>query len=131
MRSRLESTDLTISSSAAKMRFSALAFLYFTSSTLAVQFQIRQTSDAVFKVTDFTAFMADPYVDGAQSNLTFHVTDTRVDYFAEVDCVVPNTYFSLYAISALFDVCGSRELDFKYSYGEKGLTVRRGWRVNE
>ena len=92
----------------------------------------QQSAPIVFKVTNFTAFAADPYVDGAQSNLTFHVTDTRPGYEAEVDCVVPNTYFNLYAISALGDVCGKAGdgLDFGYSYGEHGLTVRRGWRVN-
>ncbi|KAF2450714.1 hypothetical protein P171DRAFT_427028 [Karstenula rhodostoma CBS 690.94] len=76
------------------MRVSRLAVLFFTSSTLADPIQTREASDVVFKVTDFAAFMADPNVDGAQSNLSFHVTDTRLDYFAEVDCVVPNTYFS-------------------------------------
>lgn len=62
--------------------------------------------------------------------MTFHVTDSRPGLEAEVDCVVPNTYFNLHAISALYDVCGKRELDFSYSYGERGLTVRRGWRAN-
>jgi len=109
------------------MRLLTLNALVSTSSALTYP---SLASDVVFHVSNFTAFMADPYVDGAQSNLTFHVTDIRPDYFAEVDCIVPNTYFNLHAISALFDVCGPRELDFSYSYGEKGLTVRRGWRVN-
>ncbi|KAF2798453.1 hypothetical protein K505DRAFT_216909, partial [Melanomma pulvis-pyrius CBS 109.77] len=82
-------------------------------------------------VGSFSAFMADPYVDGAQSNLTFHVSDTRPGLEAEVDCVIPPTFFNLYAISALFDFCGDRSLDVTYRYGETGLTVRRGWRVNE
>ncbi|KAF1954532.1 hypothetical protein CC80DRAFT_493681 [Byssothecium circinans] len=92
---------------------------------------IRQTSNVVFKVTDFAAFEADPYIDGAKSNLTFHVSDTRPGFEAETNCVVPNTYFNLHAISALFDVCEKKELDFSYSYGLTGLTVRRGWRANE
>lgn len=68
----------------------------------------RQSSAVVLKVTDFIAFMADPYVEGAQSNLSFHITDSRPEFRAEVDCVIPNTYFNLYAISALFDWCGER-----------------------
>ncbi|KAF2707229.1 hypothetical protein K504DRAFT_458673 [Pleomassaria siparia CBS 279.74] len=75
--------------------------------------------------------MADAYVDGAQSNLTFHVSDIRPGFEAEVDCLIPNTYFNLFAISALFDYCGDRSLDVSYSFGETRLTVRRGWRVNE
>jgi hypothetical protein len=92
--------------------------------------------DVVLKVTKFTAFMANPDVEGALSNMTFHVVDSRPDYYAEVDCVVPNTIFNLYAISALFDIWGcaqgmNRTLDFAYAYRETGLTIRRGWRANE
>jgi hypothetical protein len=87
-------------------------------------------TEVVLKVTHFTAFAADPYVDGAQSNLSFHVIDPRPEYYAEVDCVVPNTYFNLYAISALFDWC-NRELGFDYMYSETGLIVRRGWKLDK
>jgi hypothetical protein len=78
--------------------------------------------------------MADPYFEGAQSNLTFHVKDPRPAPFgAEADCTIPNTYFHLFAISALFDWCGSdwREHGFSYRYNEGGLTVRRAWYADE
>lgn len=96
-------------------------------------FHTRQINNSTITlvVTNFTAFMADPYVDGAQSNLSFHLSDTRPGFYAEVDCVIPPTYFNLYAISALFDWCGNRTLDFSYSFNERGLTVRRGWKVDE
>ncbi|KAF1966668.1 hypothetical protein BU23DRAFT_573893 [Bimuria novae-zelandiae CBS 107.79] len=116
------------------MLLSILTTFLLTSTAYTTPLHPRDTPTVVFTVTNFAAFMADPYIDGAQSNLTFHVADTRSGYAAEVDCVVPNTYFNLHAISALFDSCKSAEhpeYDFSYSYGVQGLTVQRGWRVNE
>ncbi|KAJ4292739.1 hypothetical protein N0V90_009402 [Kalmusia sp. IMI 367209] len=91
--------------------------------------QPRQDVNFTLVVSDFTAFMADPYVEGAQSNLSFKLTDPRQYYERSVNCVVPNTYFNLYAISALYDVCSPPELEFSYRFGEEGLTVRTRWRV--
>ena len=105
--------------------------------SLAAPFLPRQTApDVTFHVTSFAALMADPYIEGTQPNLAFHVSDTRPGFEAEVDCVIPPTYFNIHAISALFDNCGAenleqRKLDFSYGFGERSLTVRRGWRVNE
>jgi hypothetical protein len=87
----------------------------------------RQSANLTFTVTNFTAFMADPYVEGAQSSLSFHVVDSRPDYYAEVDCVIPPTYFSLWAITALFEYCGDRSLDFAFLFGNGQVAVRRGW----
>ncbi|KAF2477524.1 uncharacterized protein BDR25DRAFT_347876 [Lindgomyces ingoldianus] len=81
-------------------------------------------------VTNFSAFMANPYIEGPQSNLSFHVLDPRPGFYAEADCIIPPTYFNLYAISALWDYCGERALDISYRFGEGYLTVRRGWRVD-
>lgn len=120
------------------MRLPTLSALTLTLTTaaatrLSLSLSPRQPPTILFHVSNFTAFMADPYVEGAQSNLSFHVADTRPGYEAAADCVVPNTYFSLWAISALFDVCqspGDPKADFSYSYGERGLSVRRGWSEN-
>lgn len=88
-------------------------------------------SDLTLKVTKFAAFHADPYFEGAQSNLSFWVTDTRPEFYATAECIIPNTYFHLYAISALFDYCGDRKLDITYRYTEQSVLVRRGWQANE
>ncbi|KAF2192129.1 hypothetical protein K469DRAFT_620125 [Zopfia rhizophila CBS 207.26] len=114
------------------MLFTTLLFATLALASPTRPFSPRQTtSDTVFKVTNFSAFMANPNVEGAQSNMTFHVVDSRPKLYAEVDCVVPNTYFNLYAISALFEYCGDRSLDFMYRYTEGELTVRRGWKVDD
>ncbi|KAF2676970.1 hypothetical protein K458DRAFT_424333 [Lentithecium fluviatile CBS 122367] len=113
------------------MLTSTLFVCLLSTSTLASPLFPRQTTPyPTLTVTNFTAFEADPYTDGARSNLSFHLSDTRPGHEASVDCVVPNTYFNLHAISALYDICGDRNLDFSYSYGERGLTVRRGWQAN-
>ena len=93
----------------------------------------QNASQVTFHVTGFYAFMADPFIDENQSNMTFHVVDTRPEYYAEVDCVVPPTYFNLYAISALYNDCGDRKLGlgFDYSFNENYLVVRRGWKVDK
>ncbi|KAF2638461.1 hypothetical protein P280DRAFT_471556 [Massarina eburnea CBS 473.64] len=115
------------------MHFPALNGLFLGTAFVSVSatpLHLRQIKDAVvFTVTNLVAFEADPYVDGAQSNLTFHVADTRPGFEAETNCVVPNTYFNLHAISALYDVCEKRE--WSYSYGDRGLTVQRRWRAND
>ncbi|KAF2868758.1 hypothetical protein BDV95DRAFT_670308 [Massariosphaeria phaeospora] len=109
----------------------ALPTLLLANLSLAAPHMRRQTPSAViFTVTNFAAFFADTTLEDAQSNLTFHVADTRPGLEAEADCVIPNTYFNLYAISALFDYCGARALDVSYRFTETGLTVRRGWSVN-
>jgi hypothetical protein len=91
----------------------------------------QNTTDIVLHVTDFTAFMADPTIEGTQSNMSFHITDPRPEFHAEADCVVPPTYFNLYAISALFDYCGPAGSEFSYRFFETGLQVRRSWRVDK
>ncbi|KAF2017831.1 hypothetical protein BU24DRAFT_160350 [Aaosphaeria arxii CBS 175.79] len=100
--------------------------------TTATPLLTRQSDTPSLTITNFIAFHADPYIEGAQSNLSFHVSDTRPGALGiEVDCAVPPTYFNLYAISALFDNCGDMARDVWYRYSETGLTVRRGWWVNE
>ncbi|KAF2260307.1 hypothetical protein CC78DRAFT_571302 [Lojkania enalia] len=88
-------------------------------------------SNFSFTVTDFTAFQADPLVEGAQSNLSFHVADTRPGLEKEADCVIPNTYFWLYAITALYEYCPSqgpeRPQGFSFMFQEGLVAVRRAW----
>ncbi|KAF1993889.1 hypothetical protein P154DRAFT_540053 [Amniculicola lignicola CBS 123094] len=106
--------------------FAALAL----ASPLATPIEVepRQTAPLpTLYVSEFYAFMADNTVEGAQSNLSFRVTDLRSDHFSSAICEIPNTYFHLYAISALFDYCGERENGWMYSFNEGGLTVRKGW----
>ncbi|KAF2662625.1 hypothetical protein K491DRAFT_773165 [Lophiostoma macrostomum CBS 122681] len=90
----------------------------------------QNTTNIVLHVTDFTAFMADPTIEGTQSNLSFRITDPRPDFYGAADCVVPPTYFNLYAISALFDYCGPSGSEFSYRFFETGLQVRRSWRID-
>ncbi|KAF2196878.1 hypothetical protein GQ43DRAFT_444738 [Delitschia confertaspora ATCC 74209] len=84
-------------------------------------------SNLTFTVTNFSAFMANPYIEGTQSNLSFHVIDPRPAHYAEVDCIIPPTYFSLWAITALYEYCGDRALDFQFQFQEGVVAVRRGW----
>ncbi|KAF2119458.1 hypothetical protein BDV96DRAFT_642482 [Lophiotrema nucula] len=97
--------------------------------TLASPLGLRQAAptNVTFTVTDFKAFMADPNIEGVQSNLTFHVTDSR----EQVDCVIPPTYFWLYAITALYEYCPSqgpeRPNGFSFTFQDGSVGVRRGW----
>ncbi|OCL06269.1 hypothetical protein AOQ84DRAFT_378781 [Glonium stellatum] len=87
----------------------------------------RQAYNITFTVTNFTAFMADPYIEGTQSNLSFHVVDPRPKYYTEVDCVIPPTYFSLYAITALYEYCGNHSLNFMFLFEDGEVSISRGW----
>lgn len=114
----------------ARTAFSTLLAAALALASPTPNFETRQDGFSV-KVTNFKAFHADPYFEGAQSNLTFTVTDTRPEFFAKAECIIPNTYFNLFAISALFDYCGDRKLDISYRYTEQSVLVRRGWQANE
>ena len=108
------------------LHIAILATVYLFLSLAAPFFPHQTALDVTFHIISFAAFIADPYVEGAQSNLTFHASDTRPRFEAEVDCVVPPTYFNPHAISALFDNCSTenpeqRRLDFSYSFGERGV----------
>lgn len=82
-----------------------------------------------FTITNFTAFMADPYVEGEKSNLSFHVVDSRPQFYAEDDCVIPPTYFWLYAITALYENCAkrSRNLGFEFMFEDGTVGISRSW----
>jgi len=87
--------------------------------------------NVTFTVTGFTAFQANPYVEGAQSNLSFHVADTREGYQKETDCIIPNTYLWLSAVTALYEYCPSQGPDrpqgFSFTIQDGTVGVRRAW----
>ena len=87
----------------------------------------QQSTNVTLVITNFSAFMADPYVEGTQSNLSFHLTDPRPEYHDEVDCVIPNTYFNLWGITALYEPCGDRAKGFQFLFGNGNVAVQRRW----